>query len=153
MKTPLSLLTALVVVIVDQISKYMVRNFLEPLHPIRILPFFQLVSVRNEGAAFGLFKGFGNTAFVIIAIVAIILISYLLIANRENRLGLSLILGGAIGNLIDRIVFGSVTDFIDIFAGNFHWPAFNVADSALTVGLIVMVLTSLFQVKKEQTLN
>ncbi|HAM50763.1 MAG TPA: signal peptidase II [Nitrospiraceae bacterium] len=153
MKTSLSLFTALLAAIIDQLSKYMVRTFLQPFQTIRILPFLQLVSVRNEGAAFGLFKGFGNTAFIVISVAAIILISFLLITNRENRLGLSLILGGAMGNLIDRIVFGKVTDFIDVFAGNFHWPAFNVADSALTVGLIVMVLSSLVHAKREQTLN
>jgi signal peptidase II len=149
-KTPLHFFTALLIVIFDQLTKYMVRTSLEPFETVRVLPFLQLVSVRNKGAAFGLFKGFGNSTFIVISVAAIILISYLLTKSREERFGLSLILGGAIGNLIDRIVFGKVTDFIDVFAGTFHWPAFNVADSALTIGLIVMVLTSFFHAKREE---
>ncbi|MGD0887393.1 MAG: signal peptidase II [Thermodesulfovibrionales bacterium] len=148
MKNPLYFLTALSVVILDQLTKYVVRTFWEPYETVRVLPFLQLVSVRNEGAAFGLFKGIGNTAFIIISVAAITIIAYLMTRVREDRFGLSLILGGAVGNLIDRILFGKVTDFIDVFAGSFHWPAFNVADSALTVGLIVMVSTSLFHSKK-----
>ncbi|MGD1076311.1 MAG: signal peptidase II [Thermodesulfovibrionales bacterium] len=148
MKNPLYFLSALAVIIIDQLTKYVVRTSLQPFETIRVLPFLQLVSVRNEGAAFGLFKGMGNTAFILISIAAIILIAYLMARGKEDRFGLSLILGGAVGNLLDRIVFGKVTDFIDVFAGSLHWPAFNVADSSLTVGLIVIVLTSLFHSKK-----
>lgn len=137
-------LVSLLVVFLDQITKYLARTLISPFETIKVFPFLQLVSVRNEGAAFGLFKGFGNATFIIISLVAIVFISYLLIKGKEEGLGLSLILGGAVGNLIDRIVFGNVTDFIDIFAGRFHWPAFNVADSALTIGLVLLLISSLF---------
>jgi signal peptidase II len=145
-KYPYFLLSFLIV-LADQVTKFLARVYIDAFETIKIFPFLQLVSVRNEGAAFGLFKGFGNNAFIIVSLIAITVVSYLLFKIREDRFALSLILGGASGNLIDRIVFKKVTDFIDVFAGKFHWPAFNIADSALTVGLIVMLLDSLLKQK------
>lgn len=144
MKISLCFLIAPLVVLLDQITKYLARSFIGPFETVRILPFLQFVSVKNEGAAFGMFKSFGNNSFIIVSIVAIAAVSYLLFKIREDRFALSLILGGAVGNVIDRIIFGRVTDFVDVFAGKFHWPAFNVADSALTVGLCIMLLNSFF---------
>jgi signal peptidase II len=148
MRPSISFLIALLVILVDQGTKYLARNFISPFEAITVLPFFHLVSVRNTGAAFGMFRGLGNTPFIIIAALAIVIISVLITRGREDRLGFSLILGGAVGNLIDRIMFGSVTDFIDVFAGNYHWPAFNVADSSLTVGLIVLLIGSFMQARR-----
>lgn len=147
MKRPLCFIIAFLVVFFDQITKYLARSFIAPFETVRVLPFFHLVSVRNEGAAFGLFKGFGNSAFIAVSLVAMAFVSFLLIRTREDRLGLSLILGGAAGNVIDRILFGNVTDFLDFFAGRFHWPAFNVADAALTVGITIMLLNTIFRLK------
>ena len=144
MKRSLCFAVAFLVVVSDQITKYLARSFIEPYETIKILPFLQLVSVRNEGAAFGLFKGFGNSGFVIVSLTAMVFVTYLILKVKEDRLGLSLILGGAAGNVIDRFFFGKVTDFIDVFAGRFHWPAFNVADSALTIGLTLMLLNTVF---------
>lgn len=141
-------LAALVIVILDQFTKYLVRTSIHSFETIKVFPFLQLVHVRNEGAAFGMFKSFGNETFIIISLAAIAFVIFLLVKGREDRLGLSLILGGAAGNLIDRIVFGSVIDFIDVFAGRFHWPAFNIADSALSVGLAVLLIRSLFHHKR-----
>lgn len=141
-------LISVLVVLFDQLTKHLVRNFIGPYETIKILPFLRLISIRNEGAAFGLFKGFGNVTFIIVSIVAIIFVLYLMLKSNDDKLGLSLILGGAIGNLIDRVISGSVTDFIDVFAGRFHWPAFNVADSALTVGLALLIVRSFFYLKK-----
>jgi signal peptidase II len=139
---------SVLVVLFDQLTKHLVRNFIDPFETIKVLPFLHLISIRNEGAAFGLFKGFGNVTFIIVSIVAIMFVLYLMLKSDEDKLGLSLILGGAIGNLIDRVISGSVTDFIDVFAGRFHWPAFNVADSALSIGLAVMIVRSVFYLKK-----
>jgi signal peptidase II len=102
---------------------------------IELLPFLHLVNVKNVGAAFGMFKDMGNNVFIIISFMAIIFVVFMLIKGKEDSMGFSLILGGAIGNLIDRISRGFVVDFIDVFVGRFHWPAFNVADSALTIGI------------------
>ena len=129
----------------DQATKYLANNFISPSMPVDILPFLNLVNVRNTGTAFGMFRSLGNNTFIIISIIAIAFIFFLLIKGKEDPLGLSLILGGAIGNLIDRLFYGSVIDFIDVFVGRFHWPAFNIADSSLTIGIIIIFLTSLFR--------
>ncbi|HTR45133.1 MAG TPA: signal peptidase II [Thermodesulfovibrionales bacterium] len=152
MKSARYFLISFAVVLVDQITKLFARISIGPLDTIRVLPFLQLVSVQNRGAAFGLFAGFGNTAFIIISVAAIGIVSFLLVKGGEDRFSLALILGGAVGNVIDRILFKHVTDFLDLFVGTFHWPAFNVADSALTVGLCLMLLRSLAPSRrKEQT--
>lgn len=136
---------AFLITLIDQVTKYLSRSFIDPSATINILPFLQLVNIRNEGAAFGLFRGIGSETFIIIALAAITFVLYLLIKGKEDSFGLSLILGGATGNLIDRILFGGVTDFIDVFVGRFHWPAFNIADSAITTSLIFMILNQLKQ--------
>lgn len=150
MKSYICLLITALVVIADQCSKYLVRNFISPFDTINVLPFLNLVSVRNRGAAFGMFKSFGNIPFIVISVIAIIFVLYLLLQktaslkpNSANiyKVTLSLILGGAIGNLIDRIFIGSVVDFIDMFAGGFHWYTFNIADSALTIGMLLMLFS------------
>lgn len=152
MKIFLFFFLAFSIVILDQATKVLTRSFILPTDVIPVLPFLHLVHVVNEGGAFGMFKGFGTVPFIIVSTLAIAVVTYLLVRGRENKWGLSLILGGAIGNLIDRMLFGKVTDFIDIFAGRFHWPAFNVADSALTVGLFIIVISSLFSRSEQQAL-
>ena len=150
MKIPLYFLIAILIVLLDQITKFFARSFIGPFETIKVFPFLHLVNVRNEGAAFGLFKGFGNIPFIAISLIAIIVVIVLLIRGKENRFGLALILGGATGNMIDRVTMGSVTDFVDVFAGRFHWPAFNVADSALTIGLVVMVVSSFIHTTQQE---
>jgi signal peptidase II len=139
------LLIFLTIIALDQLTKYLVISFLNPNDSIEILPFLHLVSVRNTGAAFGMFKGLGSSFFIGISLLAIIFVIWLLVTSKYSYLGLSLISGGAIGNLIDRILYGNVVDFIDFSVGRFHWPAFNVADSALTIGIMIIFLTSLFR--------
>lgn len=143
-------LVSLLVVVVDQVTKFLARVYIGTFDTIKILPFLHLVRVRNEGAAFGMFRGLGNETFIVVSLVAMALLIYLLLKGREDKLGLSLILGGAVGNLIDRVVFRNVTDFIDVFVGKFHWPAFNVADSALSVGLFVLLVSSLIHHRREK---
>jgi len=135
---------ALVVFISDQVTKYLIQSHLRLFQVIPVLPFFNVVYVDNTGSAFGLFKGLGNPFFITVAAGAIIVIAVMIIKDRENRIGLSLILGGAAGNLADRIIRGYVIDFLDFYAGRHHWPAFNVADSALTVGIALLAINLLF---------
>ncbi|HCC69177.1 MAG TPA: signal peptidase II [Nitrospiraceae bacterium] len=137
-------LIVLLIIATDQITKYLVVKYLNPFDTINILPFLNLVSVRNTGGAFGMFRDIGSGFFIGAAIVAIIFVVWLLFKSKEDYLSLSLILGGAIGNLIDRIRFGYVVDFIDLFVGRFHWPAFNVADSALSIGLLLYIAINLW---------
>ncbi|TAL26024.1 MAG: signal peptidase II [Nitrospirae bacterium] len=143
---------ALLVVILDQATKYLVNNYISPFRTIEILPFLHLVNIRNTGTAFGMFRDWGNGIFIIISLAAIAVIFFMLIKGKEDPLSLSLILGGAIGNLIDRIFRGSVVDFIDVFASGHHWPAFNVADSALTIGIGLIFIT-LFKPKGSRIKN
>jgi signal peptidase II len=148
MKKPLYVLIIVTAVIVlDQITKYLVNTYVSPFDPIEILPFLHIVNVHNTGAAFGMFKNLGGSTFIGVSVIAIIVIIVFLVKDTYNQFGLTLLLGGAIGNLIDRVRFGKVVDFIDISVGEFSWPAFNVADSCLTVGIII-ILVPLFIKKR-----
>jgi len=146
MKRALSVaLIVLAIIALDQITKYLIVNSLSLYDSIEVFPFLHIVNVRNTGAAFGSFKSLGSSFFIIVAVAAIGFVLYLLMKRTYNTFGLSLILGGAVGNLIDRILYGQVVDFVDFSIGSYHWPAFNVADSALTVGIILILLTSVFR--------
>jgi len=146
MKRALSVaLIILAIIALDQITKYLIVNALSPYDSIEVFSFLHIVNVRNTGAAFGFFKSLGSSFFMIVAVVAIIFVVYLLMKRVYNTFGLSLILGGAVGNLIDRILYGQVVDFIDFSIGSYHWPAFNVADSSLTVGIIIILMTSVIR--------
>ena len=138
-------LISIIVVALDQMTKYLAINYINPYDSIKILPFLHLVLVTNKGAAFGMFKHIGSSFFIAASVIAIIFVIYLMIRGKEDHLGLSLILGGAIGNLIDRILYGSVVDFIDLSIGKYHWPAFNIADSALSVGVTIILLNNLLK--------
>ncbi len=147
-KTAFFFLIALSVFVLDQLAKYLIRTYIGPFDVIRVLPFFNIVYVENIGSAFGMFKGLGNTFFVIIALLAMALISALIIRDKDNRLIFSLILGGTAGNLMDRIIHGYVIDFLDVYAGRYHWPAFNVADSALTIGIALLICKTFFNFRR-----
>jgi signal peptidase II len=138
------------VLILDQSTKYFVRTGLSQFDIIHVLPVLNLVHVENVGSAFGLFKTLGNAFFIAIAACAALFVSFLIVKDRINRAAFSLILGGAAGNLADRIMYGHVVDFLDVHAGKYHWPAFNVADSALTVGIVLMLLQSVVQMRRER---
>jgi signal peptidase II len=145
----LELLTAATVVALDQLTKALVRARL-PLHEsVTVIPgFFDLTHVQNSGAAFGLLNDveFEYKPLIMVAIAVVALgavASYALTmptGQRMARLGLALILGGAIGNLIDRATAGYVVDFVDVYWRGVHFWAFNVADSAITVGVVLMLL-------------
>ena len=145
--------SSLAVILLDQLSKLVVANSIRYHESIPVIDgFFNLVHVRNRGMAFGLmnrsYTGFLFFLLVASTIAAIILIVYWLsrlkVDERRLGLGLSLILGGAIGNLIDRLRFKEVIDFLDFFIGAYHWPAFNLADSSITVGAIWVIINIFF---------
>ncbi|HDZ02329.1 MAG TPA: signal peptidase II [Nitrospirae bacterium] len=133
------------VVFLDYLTKSIIVARVSQFESIKILPFLQIVHVENEGAAFGLFRALGNNVFIIISFIAIFVIIIYLLKLRKGLefFSLSLILGGAAGNLIGRIKVGKVIDYIDIYAGKWHWPAFNIADSALTIGIILFLWSNL----------
>lgn len=127
------------ITLLDQASKYLADALVEPASPKAVLPFFNLVNVKNTGAAFGILDNMGNWFFVVLSIAAACFVVYLLIQGRDGYFSLTLILSGALGNLIDRLFLGHVRDFLDFHIAGYHWPAFNVADSALTVGLLALL--------------
>ncbi len=135
-------LTALLVVVADQLSKMWIRSNLVEGHSLPETGFFRLTHIHNTGAAFGLFRdqSFILTIVALVGIAALLFYALLIyrrfpiLDNRQGRSFLGLLLGGTVGNLIDRLYFGNVTDFIKVGI----WPAFNIADSAITVGIIML---------------
>ena len=153
---------ALVVIILDQISKWVVVSNLMVHESVPVLDgFFDLVHIRNRGMAFGLMNrpGIDFAFYFLVAAsltaVAFLIIWFLRLKDGDKRLilGLSLILGGAVGNLIDRFRFHEVIDFLDFYLGQYHWPAFNIADSAITVGTFLVATSLIFQHKKTPNVN
>ena len=146
----IALISSLVLVF-DYITKRVIVNKVMLYEHIDVLPFLRIVHVENKGAAFGMFAALGNNVFIIISLIAVFFIIYYLsrIQKGLELYALSLILGGAAGNLLDRIRLGKVIDFIDVFVGEWHWPAFNVADSALTVGIIMFIWANFKYIGRE----
>ena len=146
-------LIALLVVVLDRIAKWTVAANI-PLHDsIAIIPgFFRLTHVQNRGAAFGLFADSPSewkiAVLVLFSLIALAIVLALLWKNSHSMtttgMGLALILGGALGNLWDRLVSGQVTDFLLFYLGSYQWPAFNVADSAIVIGAGLLVIEILF---------
>ena len=144
----IALAVSLVLVIADQWTKYAISSNLRYGESVSITSFFNLVLVYNKGAAFSFLSnagGWQRVFFIAVTCAAIVVLMWL-IARHENeklfRWGLTLILGGAIGNLIDRIAYGHVIDFLDFHFAGWHFWAFNVADSAITVGAALLILDS-----------
>jgi signal peptidase II len=138
---------AAAVVLADQLTKLAVLSYFADRSPREpITGFFNLVLVYNKGAAFSMFAdaaGWQTPLLAAFALVASAIVGYLIVKDPQKKLlcfGLALILGGALGNLVDRLRFGHVVDFLDFHALGWHWPAFNVADSAITVGAVLLIL-------------
>jgi len=127
------------ILLIDQITKYLAIKFLSPDGMIKLLPFLNLVYVENTGTAFGMFKFLGSGFFIIVALVVTGFLFYMYFKDTKNWFIYSLIIAGALGNIIDRLIYGYVIDFIDLHLKNLHWPAFNVADSAISIGMILFL--------------
>ena len=156
-KYPLIVFPSLAILLLDQITKWVILRTLDINESITVMSgFFNLVHVRNRGMAFGFLNRAGGDLpfyFLVFATVgAIFLLVFWAIKLKPEEYGilpgLSLILGGALGNLIDRIRLHEVIDFLDFQIGHFHWPAFNVADSAITVGTLWVAFNLLFRHSK-----
>lgn len=177
-KKLIALSAAADVVIADQISKWAVTEILlrpqatgenpvglilwlteapgrVPPAQISLSPFFNLVMVWNQGISFGLFNHDSNASVIILTAIALAIISIFLIwlwrtPYMAQALCIALVIGGAAGNIIDRLRFGAVIDFLDFHAGGLHWPAFNLADSCVVVGIAALILHSLLLEKPAQ---
>ena len=145
---------AILIVVLDQLSKVWISCTLNYVQTIRLTPFFNLMLVYNKGAAFSFLAsqaGWQRYFFTVISIAAIIFIIYLLKRHAQQKLfclSLALILGGAIGNLIDRSLYGHVIDFLDMHAFGWHWPTFNIADCGITIGAVLFIMDELKRVRK-----
>jgi len=146
---PKWLLLSGVVVVLDRMTKLAVMRTLSLHESIELTPFFNMVYVYNRGAAFSFLSdagGWQRELFIAIALGASVWIAWLLRKHSSQRLfclSLSLILGGALGNVIDRVLYGAVVDFLDFHAFGWHWPAFNVADMAISCGAVLLVWDAL----------
>ena len=146
------LIFSIILLLFDQVSKAMIVSQFDLYESISVAPFFNLTFVVNYGFAFGFLNSPSlNQIIVSIVILSIIIyFLYLLIKTQDRvfKICLVLILSGALGNFLDRIFRGYVVDFIDIYVFNYHWPAFNIADSCISVGFVILISNILFLNKK-----
>lgn len=152
----LGMSVALLVIIFDQATKYYVMNhILNEYGIISYASFFNLVRAWNTGVSFSMFNDWGNLGAVVLSVVALTIVGFLLywLYNEKVRLiqvSLGFIIGGAVGNVIDRIRLGAVFDFLDFHVDGHHWPAFNVADSFICLGAALVVLHGVFAIKNKE---
>ncbi len=145
------------VLLLDQVTKYLIVSRVRMNEIIPVIPgFFNITHVHNRGAAFSLLatapEAFRGAFFIIITVIAVAVIAFLIVKTREplSVISFSLIAGGAVGNLIDRVRHGEVVDFIQWYVKSLYWPSFNVADSAITIGVALLAIEMVF-VKKTET--
>jgi signal peptidase II len=146
------------VIVLDQVSKGWMVSWLSLYETVAIMPYFNLTMAHNHGAAFSFLAqagGWQRWFFIglaaTISVVLLVWLAKLKPAAKLEAISLSLILGGAIGNVMDRIMYGYVIDFLDVYVGTSHWPAFNIADSAICIGAVLLILDSFKSEDKSQT--
>lgn len=138
----------------DQLTKWVIlEHVMAPPRIIEVTSFFNLVLVWNNGVSFGLFNTDSPYNQWVLSALAILICGGLLLWMRKETdrfvvVALACIIGGALGNVVDRLRFGAVTDFLDFHAGGYHWPAFNIADAGVVIGAMLLVFDSLFPAKK-----
>ncbi|MDR1361810.1 MAG: signal peptidase II [Holosporaceae bacterium] len=141
--TKLATFLAFLVIAVDQSSKWAVLEFLERYRLVRIFPFFNITVVKNTGISFGVFSETVHPIILILVSTAVAVSLVLWTSNNIHyRLPTVLITSGAIGNILDRIFYGYVVDFLDFHICSYHWPAFNIADAVVVVGAALLVLVT-----------
>ena len=151
----IGILIALGVLVSDQITKYYVMNHVLNEQPmLEITSFFNFVYAWNTGVSFSMFSNYGTMGTILLCIAAsAIVLSLVWWLYKEQifiiRIGLGLIIGGALGNIVDRVRFGAVFDFLDFHLSGHHWPAFNVADSCICIGAVIIIVHSLIYPEKK----
>ncbi len=145
------------VVVLDQFSKVLVDSALELYESVAVIPFLAIRKIYNSGAAFSFLSdagGWQRWFFIALASLVVIVLTIWLYRLQKNQLrmalALALVLGGAAGNLVDRVLYGYVIDFIDVYYASWHWPTFNVADSAITVGAALLLFDAFTSHKKDE---
>jgi signal peptidase II len=148
---------AALIVALDRFTKTLVETYVSAMDTYRVIPgFFDIVHSQNRGVAFGIFNDstseWRTAMLIVLSVAAVIFVSAMLWRperlDRASRWGLALILGGAAGNVFDRIAWGRVTDFLEFYIGSYHWPTFNVADSAIVIGS-ALLLVELLRPKRQ----
>ena len=153
----IALILCICITVLDQLTKVLVRAYIEfgSLHPV-IPGFMNLTYLRNTGAAWGML-GKQNVSLTILSLVMLVVMVLFrrsfLSDTLSHRIALGLLCGGIIGNLIDRIKYGAVTDFLDFYVFGWHWPSFNVADSAICIGVGIYVVTTILEGRAEAILE
>lgn len=143
-----AIMLAGLIIVADQFTKWLIMvEVMQPPRVIPVIPFVNIVMAWNTGVSFSMFADSGPMLLAGLAIlVSFALLVWLYrLPDPVPAYGIALVIGGAVGNVIDRFRFGAVFDFIDFYVGDWHWPAFNLADSAITVGVVLMLFDSLFQ--------
>ena len=152
-------LVSIIVIVADQATKALIQTNLTLHHSIIVIDrFFSITHILNPGGAFGFFAdqtpGVRKFVFIFLSAIVACFVLYLFFKAAVSHVflsyGFAMIFAGAVGNLIDRIRFGKVVDFLDFYIGNYHWPAFNIADSAITVGLFIFLYHLLFKKLPEE---
>jgi len=148
-------LLSVLVILLDQVSKMGVLEHVLEHEVVPVLPCFNLLLTFNKGVSFSLLSSDSPYAPLLLSAFALGVAGLLVYwiqkeKNTLTRWGLALILGGAVGNVIDRIRFGGVVDFLDFYWGNYHWPAFNIADSAICIGVVILLFSSFKKGEKKK---
>lgn len=140
---------SVLVIVLDQLSKWLMSSWLDLYETVAVMPFFNLTLAHNSGAAFSFLASAGGWQrwffiglALLVSVALIIWMKRLRPTAKREAAALALILGGAVGNVIDRMLHSYVIDFIDIYYQNYHWPAFNIADSAICIGALLLILDS-----------
>ncbi len=146
------------ILILDQATKYLIEKHIRLYEIITVVPgFFNVTHVRNKGAAFGILASvpgiWRSMFFISVTIIAVAVIAFLIRSTKERLqiIAFSLIAGGAVGNLVDRLRYSEVVDFIQWYVKDFYWPSFNIADSAISVGVVLLIVDMLFTKQREES--
>ncbi len=146
---------SVLVVVLDQLTKQLATAYLNYAEPVAVMPLFNLTLMHNTGAAFSFLSQAGGWQRWFFAVIALVVSAGIIFWLKRlghdklwEALALALVMGGAIGNVVDRIIHGYVIDFLDFYYGAWHWPAFNVADIAIVVGAAILIIDSLWPRKQ-----
>lgn len=143
------ILAVTLAIVLDQaLKQWMLDLVFEPPRVLEVTPFFNLVPVYNTGVSFGLLGSGGASRWILVAlalvIVAVLAVWLVRASSNFVRIGLTMVISGALSNVIDRLIYGAVVDFLDVHVAGFHWPAFNLADSLIVVGTAILLYDGLF---------
>lgn len=150
----ISLFITIIILVLDQITKFIIASSMKVGDSFEVVPnFLNITSHRNDGAAWGILSGKMSFFFIITIIILVVLIVFYIKEAKNNllmQIAISLLFAGALGNFIDRVLHGEVVDFVDTYIFGYNFPIFNVADSSLTIGVLLIIIALLTDMKKEE---